>query len=127
MKSQSQTIQQRRMEILEWEKTNRNLTNRNQKNGLSCLYTPLPGKPFGCAVGRLLTDRSVAEALDQMPESSVSRPDIFKMLPQDVKDLGLPFLRDLQTLHDVDDYWTNEGLSEDGMHYFESIIRIHCK
>jgi len=127
MESQSKTIQQRRMEILEWEKTNRNLTNRSQLDvGTSCHYSALIGKPFGCAVGRLL-DEDLAEALDGMPESSVSRLDIFKILPQDVKDLGLPFLRELQTLHDIPSNWTDEGLSEEGMQFFEKMVKVHCK
>ena len=127
MESQSQTVQQRRMEILEWEKTNRNLTNRSQPEGLvSCHYKALLGKSFGCAVGRLL-DESTAEALDQMPESSVVRPDIFKMLPQSVKDLGSLFLKDLQLLHDISSNWTNVGLSEEGMEFFQNMVKVHCK
>jgi hypothetical protein len=127
MESQSKTVQQRRMEILEWERDNRNLANRSQPDDLvSCHYKALLGKPFGCAVGRLL-DEDLAEALDQMPESSVARPDIFNMLPQSVKDLGFLFLKDLQLLHDISSNWTTEGLSEEGMGIFENMVKVHCK
>lgn len=127
MSTEPKTIQQRRMEILEWERDNRNLTNRSQPDDLvSCHYKALPGKPFGCAVGRLL-DENTAEALDQMPESSVGRPDIFNMLPQHVKDLGSLFLKDLQLLHDISSNWTTEGLSEEGMEFFQNMVRFHCK
>jgi hypothetical protein len=128
MSTEPKTVQLRRLEILEWERDNRNLTNRSQKeDSVACLYCAPPGKPFGCGVGRLIDDKGIVEALDQMPESSVGRLDVFSMLPVEVKDLGLPFLRDLQLLHDSIGYWTNGGLSEEGMAVFEKMIKVHCK
>lgn len=126
-----QTLAQRRLEILHWERDNRNLLNRNIGNDC-CMYEPQGGeKKYGCGVGRLLPediqkkcDTFVGDGPDG---SSVSRKELFDLLPEDVKDLEHDFLVHLQLLHDTGAFWTNEGPSDEGIKRIEFLEKTFCK
>ena len=111
------TINERRLEILEWEKNNRNLNNRSVDGGI-CKYSG----PIGCAVGRLVDDKELCEKLDNRKDgkgTGVRR--VFNRLPDSVKELGIDFLSSIQYLHDNDCYWDDAGPNESGIHSFITI------
>ncbi len=103
------TIQERRLEILKWEKENRNATNRSIRN-TSCAYSG----EIGCAVGRLIEDKDLCARLDGLEYSGVFLTPVFNQLPENIKELGKEFLDDLQKLHDRSCNWTVYGLSDWG-------------
>jgi len=106
------TIQERRLEILKWEKENRTSQNRAiNNNSLACLYSG----EIGCGVGRLIEDKDLCARLDSLGNGAgVCNYSVFEQLPDNVKELGQEFLQDLQKLHDGGHYWTPVGLSDDG-------------
>lgn len=121
------SIGQRRLEILEWEKNNRNGKNRSVVGDADtgvpkCLYSG----EIGCAVGRLIPDKSLCEKMDASLNSAVDCDFVQNLLPKDVKELGKDFLADLQCLHDRSDSWDHSGLSESGLEYWNSIKENHC-
>lgn len=131
MSSKSQKneqIRQRRLEILEWEKANRNGKNRSIVRDVDsgmprCIYSG----EIGCAVGRLIPDKSLCEKMDaDENNTSVNCDFIQNLLPKDVKELGMEFLTDLQCLHDSCDSWDEFGLSESGLQWWNSIKEQHC-
>jgi hypothetical protein len=105
------TIKERRLEILKWEKENRTSQNRAVNNSLACLYSG----EIGCGVGRLIEDKDLCARLDSLGGGAgVGRQQVFEQLPENVRELGQDFLKDLQKLHDDGQYWTPDGLSDDG-------------
>jgi hypothetical protein len=105
------TIQERRLEILKWEKENRTSQNRAVDKSLACRFSG----EFGCGVGRLIEDKDLCARLDSLGgEAGVCNQLVFEQLPDNVKELGQNFLLDLQKLHDGGHYWTPNGLSDDG-------------
>ena len=105
-------INKRRLEILEWERDNRNLNNRAVL-GQSCTYRHSANG--GCAVGRL-----VPEHLAETLYGRVAY--CFNRLPNDVQELGLKFLRCLQNFHDSAGYFEKDGLSSFGVYKMNSLI-----
>ncbi len=78
----------------------------------TCRYH-MDGKQ-GCAIGRLLPIE-LREKLDQRLEdgmgSSVCATEVFRMLPDDLRAYGQPFMIRLQSLHDRKRNWESGGLS----------------
>lgn len=123
-------IKKRRLEILQWEKDNRNSTNVNVHRGGSCMYAPIQGKPYGCGVGRLLT-LELCQQLDASCSTTNSSPVIAdciaqSLLPPEIKELGMDFLQDLQTLHDTPVHFDEKGLTPYGQEIFEEFVKKHC-
>ncbi len=110
------TIKERRLEILKWEKENRTSQNRAINNSLTCIYSG----EIGCGVGRLIEDKDLCARLDSLGGGAwvcnpgVCNHSVFEQLPENVKELGQDFLKDLQKLHDYGHHWTPDGLSDDG-------------
>lgn len=79
-----------------------------------CLYYH-PDMKYRCAIGRQLTAEQ-AKRLAKISEADGdgSLSHVWDELPGDLQDYGRSFLENIQTLHDVDKYWTDEGLSEIG-------------
>lgn len=113
------TIEERRLEILEWEKNNRNINNRSTANG-GCVYSG----EIGCAVGRLIEDKDLCLALDNEDGSSVY--DVFERFPDNVKGLGMDFLRAVQDLHDTAYHWDESGLTNSGLYRYNEIKKVYC-
>jgi hypothetical protein len=103
------TIQQRQIEILEWERNNRNINNRCYSIEEGCTYSG----EIGCAVGRIIEDKNLCEEFDGI--GSVEIDVVFYELPEEIQDLGLDFLQDLQDLHDSYLNWDQSGLSPNGL------------
>jgi hypothetical protein len=109
------TIQERRLEILKWEKENRTSQNRAVNNRAIDSETCLYSGEIGCGVGRLIEDKDLCARLDSFGgDAGVCNHLVFEQLPDNVKELGQGFLQDLQKLHDDGHYWTPDGLSDDG-------------
>ena len=118
------TIKERRKEILQWERDNRNSNNRSvDAKTKGCIYSGEIGcaakgciysGEIGCAVGRLIEDKDLCSRLDNSALSGVCRTEVFNQLPENVKELGQEFLQDLQKLHDNYQYWNENGLSDSG-------------
>lgn len=102
------TIKERRLEILKWERENRNSQNRAINVDLSCMYSG----EIGCGVGRLIEDKDLCARLDML--GGVCLTYIFEQLPENVKELDQEFLKDLQKLHDYGHHWDEKGLTDDG-------------
>jgi len=115
------TIQERRLEILNWEKDNRNFNNRSvsDESGL-CVYSG----PIGCGVGRLIEDKDLCYNLDKSPFSAV--PCIFSFLPKDVRELGEDFLCSVQLFHDRKANWNENGLTSIGMKTYDCLKKTYC-
>lgn len=87
-----------------------------------CFYSPeKAGNKLstGCAVGRLL-DIYTQLKLDLCKPSAV--PDIFELLPENVKKYGVDFLDDLQRLHDNEANWNDDGITMLGESVVAKII-----
>jgi hypothetical protein len=125
MKTKEQ-IQEKRLEILEWEKANRNSKNRAvvimEHNCPRCIYSG----EIGCAVGRLITDKSLCERMDLCEESRVSSFSIMALLPPEIEELGTDFLSQVQDLHDESQNWNEGGLSEVGLEKWNSVKEMYC-
>ena len=70
-----------------------------------------------CAVGRLLS-LDLARALSDENQVVV---DIIHYLPKEVQELGAGFLQDLQYFHDMKQFWTETGLTEEGENMVKSL------
>lgn len=116
-------IRTRRLEVLDWEKNNRNSNNRSiLPPGKGCTYVG----EIGCAVGRLIEDKGLCARLDAGFYSAISHKEVFCQIPESVQELGRDFLSEMQMLHDDIGYWTEEGLSEQGLERYEKIKKEYC-
>lgn len=114
------TIEKRRLEILDWEKDNRNINNRSVNSVSMCAYSG----PIGCAVGRLVSDKDLCYKMDSLDDSSIYH--VFSLLPEDVRELGKGFLSVVQELHDTNVYWNENGLTSRGMENYDDIKKNYC-
>jgi hypothetical protein len=113
------TIKERRLEILKWERENRTSKNRSINNNLTCIYSG----EIGCGVGRLIEDKALCDRLDDLGGicSGVCLSYIFEQLPENVKELGQEFLKDLQRLHDHAHHWSTKGLTVGGEEFMTEL------
>ena len=107
-------IKEKRLEILLWERDNRNLYNRAIDHLGGCVYSHRFNG--GRAVGRLLSE-GLAEELSE--KGGVQ--NIFSELPPEIQELDESFLHKLQELHDFPLNWNESGLSEAGLLEWEKI------
>lgn len=103
---------------------------RRCKNSEECCYSPKTvdkeATSEGCAVGRLLPTE-LQEFLDEeYTGHTISYNPLFEILPQEIQDLGQLFLGRLQYLHDSDEYWDSQGLTEEGKEYLRQIEENFC-
>lgn len=88
-----------------------NLKNRCVNRYGDCRYIVVEkDKVRGCAIGRLIKDKELCKRLDKRGPVS----EVFRFLPQFLKDLGERFLTVVQRLHDDEQNWREDGLSERG-------------
>lgn len=90
-----------------------------------CYYDPVKAekpKSNGCAIGRYLKKVNRAKFQNQMDDLSHSgiynvykTPDALKLLPKWMRDMEINFLQVVQNLHDDGSYWTDTGLSQEGI------------
>lgn len=105
---------------LVWDTVNyysENPEERRCKSDVGCVYSPESidnPNSEGCAVGRLLTDelKIKLDNVGNLGCTGVSA--IFHLLPLDIQAYSLDLLQSLQGLHDQDDNWTPDGISDIG-------------
>lgn len=88
------------------------------------------GEEKCCAVGRFLIDAESVSNNTPGPIAEWSGDLIFQddgetiddFLVDSVKGHPVDFWEDLQNLHDIDGYWDEFGLTEDGEEFYQSIL-----
>ena len=116
------TIEQRRLEFLDEtvayysEDVNRRATNV----GGSCFYLTEDGRK--CAIGRYIPPKKYSSDF----EGRSVKGDIFNCLPKKIKELGEVFLIKVQTFHDGDENWDENGLTMFGKEDYKNIVKEFC-
>lgn len=70
----------------------------------------------GCAIGRILPKELAKQLDDEYTFGSKLSDvvDVYHLLPIEIQDYGVQFLSRLQQIHDANDYWDGNGLTEAG-------------
>ena len=84
----------------------------------TCFYRTPDGKK--CAIGRHIPDDKYKASMEGCFDE-----DILKTLPEEIQELGRSFLRDVQILHDRFECLDENGLTDQGIQYVESIKKDH--
>ena len=108
------TLKERQLEFLEDTVNHFNSRNRglNEHGGYS--YSA------GCAIGRYL-DKALCKKLDSIGHNPVTGSNVFNQLPENMRELGKDFLGKIQFLHDIEEYWGENGLTIKGIKRVEVI------
>lgn len=87
-----------------------------------CLYHPPADKPksIGCAIGMYI-DWEDAKKLDEYLFGSIKYTIDSPRIPNWMKALPIEFLSSIQDFHDEDRYFTQKGLSEEGIAFVKNI------
>jgi hypothetical protein len=75
-----------------------------------------------CAIGRFIEDKKLSKELDDEDNSSVNNNNVFLLLPLSLQELGQKFLYDIQSLHDQDSKWDENGITPSGTELVNLII-----
>lgn len=94
---------------------------------VGCKYIPAHKNTLGCTVGKRMTK----EQQEEWEKVGNSVKDIFEIRNDDdappipiwVNDNSINFLQDMQSLHDLEKFWTEEGLSITGRNKVRNIIK----
>lgn len=88
-----------------------------------CQYLTEDGKK--CAIGRYLKKGHEKELMEcpKSVEAFLNISAFAKIIPSWMKKIEPDFLKSIQVLHDKEEYWTETGLSKEGI---ENVKRI-CK
>lgn len=92
---------------------NENPTSRRNKNEESCYYSPITDASEGCAVGRIITPEC-ARFLDDQETCGITVGNEPYEWDKYILE-HLVFFKMLQSFHDADINWNNEGLSDIGL------------
>lgn len=100
---------------------------RRCTSGITCAYSPKSvgkeGISEGCAIGRHMTpaNQVKADAYAEFNNSSVDKIDE-KLIPKKLINLGIPFLVQMQRLHDASQNWDEDGLTVIGKQKVGDIV-----
>jgi hypothetical protein len=99
----------------------------NQKTE-SCMYWD---KSTGnkCLIGMEIPKEKYNKAYEGKSltfENSLRKNSVFDLLPVEVQELGVYFLKRCQCLHDEESYWDEDGLSDRGESKLASIKAKYC-
>lgn len=122
-----QHILEGRLNLLAETAKHFNSKNRGfNKTRQQCVYTH--GCNGGCAIGRKV-DAKLARKLQRVSKlnTEITNYDIFDLLPDSLKQLGMKFLSVVQGLHDDEDNWDETGLSKLGISEYKRILRTYCR
>lgn len=100
-----------------------NLNNRSYFGG-SCSYIPLDEScSEGCAIGRKLPKTYKKKLINTIFNYGYGVSWLFEKfgVPKYFKEMPIEFLTSVQCLHDEPTHWTNEGLSDLGVSFYEKI------
>ena len=124
--STNESLKERRLAFLNETISHFNSKNRAyDKERQACSYSHKVNG--GCAIGRKVSAElaeefeAMSRAQEQNAGLSVGATDIFKKLPTELQELGSYFLELVQSLHDGDIYWDENGLSRIGEKKVENI------
>lgn len=92
---------------------------RRNTTKYGCQYYPLKETSEGCFIGRHMAPENAKKAGDISIEILLINNPL--LLPQWMCTFDRGFLESCQLLHDVDIFWTDIGLSEDGIAYVDKI------
>lgn len=112
-----------------------NSNNRSVGEDGVCKYSAQPNSP-GCAIGRCLGP-SIAARFDKLGTKGSNSDgssicDVFNKdylknrIPVWMREMGVNFLWECQSLHDKDVYWNKKGLSIEGKRMFNGILEEYC-
>ena len=77
-----------------------------------------------CAIGRVIPDEAYVSSIESL---SVNTNSVLNILPKEIKDLGVSFLGEVQTLHDTPHYWNmGGGLTGYGHNWYNYIFDMYC-
>lgn len=76
---------------------------------IRCMYKTTDGRK--CAIGRHIAEDKYDSTIEGLGIVCVKMASI---IPKQIKNLGTPFLLKIQLLHDCDDNWNSQGLSDHG-------------
>lgn len=111
------------LEILEDTKTfyHENPSKRGIVLGKCCYLNSENGNK--CAVGRCLSDEDIEIVHAREVEGWLSSIwDIWNMITTPkIKSLPMSFWNNLQSFHDCDHHWNEDGISENGLREYEDI------
>lgn len=118
------TLKQKQAQFLFETVSHFKLNNRGLRYpvGNTCSYAA------GCAIGRKIKSMEIKEAMDfincETPWAIDAElpKEVFSLLPNDLKELGSNYLRQVQKLHDDYINWDMEGLTELGKSFLAQII-----
>ena len=94
-------------------------------NCIKCAYSgETVNKKFssGCAIGRLLTPELSLEIDILFKDKPSGVAYVWGYLPTDIQAYGLPFLTQLQNLHDSNRNWDTNDLSKNGLTKVNEIV-----
>lgn len=125
-----ENLKAKRLKVLNDTVKTYNKTNRAVSGIGGCFY--FKEGTVGCGVGRLIEDKELCKALDVPYDengksmNSTGVEFIFNRLPENVKELGVDFLKEIQLLHDarVHDFWDANGLTQVGVDQVERIKQV---
>ena len=92
-----------------------NSRNRGAGKHNSCSYAR------GCAVGRHIRNKKLCAQLDKRDNSGVSY--VFDELPLSLRKYGKAFLARVQMLHDSEQNWNADGITDVGLAVWEGIAK----
>jgi len=90
----------------------------------TCQYSPIEGVSEGCAIGRHIPDLNITVKLDALGSiESVKEEGGWSLIPRKLRNLGVGFLFEVQSLHDGNGYWDEHGLTNEGKLRVDTIKR----
>jgi len=118
--------QKTKVEIIEETANFYNLTNRAVDPVYGCVYRTADGKM--CSVGRCLMDDFVIDSnkeysADELFKDNNDDDSIF--LKEEYRGHGKDFWNGLQCFHDKKQFFTTEGLSEEGIVFKNILLKNH--
>lgn len=117
------TIEQKRLDFLNETVSyySEDISRRSISNSFSCEYLTDDGKM--CAIGRHIPKNKYNKSIENL---TVNSDEVFSLLPKRIKNLGQFFLCHIQTLHDSDECWDENGITETGYEKINNIKLEFC-
>lgn len=102
--------------------SNRALYN-GQENG-TCQYESPDGKR--CAVGRFMTDKALSKVGRSTKKIQVLsfKYGLDNLLKPEYQGFPLLFWKKIQNLHDNSDFWSEDGITEEGLSYIRRELEV---
>lgn len=126
------TIEEKRLDFLEdtvkyysEDVSRRAVVNTVGIKECRCLYRTKDGKK--CAIGRFIPDEKYFSGMEGM---CLSNYNLYENIDKEIRNLNNhdgSFLKAIQTLHDIENFWSAKGLTKEGKEKVISIKKLYCK